>query len=141
MPVVQADPRVIEAVSGALTVLSIQNLSSAYGAIQVLDDITMVVPAGRITCILGRNGVGKTTLLMNIMGLLSRRWRGVHGGYGHHGLAGRSAMRPSGSAWCRRAAVFSPSSRLKRISAWRSRRAGDAKDPIPEEVYDLFPAL
>ena len=50
--------------------LSVQNLSSAYGAIQVLDGITMVVPAGRITCILGRNGVGKTTLLMSIMGML-----------------------------------------------------------------------
>lgn len=50
--------------------LTIQNLSFAYGAILVLDDVSMVMPAGRITCILGRNGVGKTTLLMNIMGLL-----------------------------------------------------------------------
>src|SRR6187399_2872875 len=50
--------------------LAVQNLSFSYGAIQALDDITMVAPASRITCILGRNGVGKTTLLMNIMGLL-----------------------------------------------------------------------
>ena len=50
--------------------LTIQNLSFAYGAIQILDDISMVMPAGRITSILGRNGVGKTTLLMNVMGLL-----------------------------------------------------------------------
>jgi len=50
--------------------LTVQNLSFAYGAIQVLDDISMGMPEGRITCILGRNGVGKTTLLMNIMGLL-----------------------------------------------------------------------
>jgi urea transport system ATP-binding protein len=50
--------------------LTVQNLSFAYGAIQVLDDISMAMPSGRITCILGRNGVGKTTLLMNIMGLL-----------------------------------------------------------------------
>src|SRR5688572_32221893 len=50
--------------------LTVQNLSFAYGASQVLDDISMVMPSSRITCILGRNGVGKTTLLMNIMGLL-----------------------------------------------------------------------
>ena len=50
--------------------LAVHNLSFAYGAIQILDDITMVMPAGQVTCILGRNGAGKTTLLMNLIGLL-----------------------------------------------------------------------
>ena len=51
--------------------LAVHNLSFSYGAIRVLEDVTMVMPSGQITCILGRNGAGKTTLLRIIAGLLS----------------------------------------------------------------------
>jgi urea transport system ATP-binding protein len=121
--------------------LTIQNLSFAYGAIQVLDDISMVMPAGRITCILGRNGVGKTTLLMNVMGLL----------------------RPTIGA------VFMEDSDLTNVPADKRAAAGLGLVPqgrrifprltveenlrvglsplgrratkIPDEIYDLFPVL
>jgi urea transport system ATP-binding protein len=50
--------------------LKINNLSFSYGAIRTLQDISMDFQESRITCVVGRNGVGKTTLLKNIMGLL-----------------------------------------------------------------------
>ena len=50
--------------------LKIKNLSFAYGSIQTLNSVDMEMETGKVTCILGRNGVGKTTLLKNIMGIL-----------------------------------------------------------------------
>ena len=50
--------------------LTIKNLSFSYGSIQALNSVDMEMETGQVTCILGRNGVGKTTLLKNIMGLL-----------------------------------------------------------------------
>ena len=50
--------------------LSLSNLQSGYGAVQVLFDLSLTANAGEITCIMGRNGAGKTTTLKTIMGLL-----------------------------------------------------------------------
>ena len=50
--------------------LTIKNLSFSYGSIQTLNSVDMEMETGQVTCILGRNGVGKTTLLKNIMGIL-----------------------------------------------------------------------
>jgi urea transport system ATP-binding protein len=53
--------------------LEIQGLDVAYGESQVLWDVSLSVPAGDVVCLMGRNGVGKTTLLKTIMGLLPAR--------------------------------------------------------------------
>src|SRR5262245_61562861 len=53
--------------------LSVQNLDVAYGESQILWDVSLEVPAGSVVCLMGRNGVGKTTLLKSIMGLLPIR--------------------------------------------------------------------
>jgi urea transport system ATP-binding protein len=53
--------------------LEISGLSVAYGESQVLWDVSLSVPAGGVVCLMGRNGVGKTTLLKAIMGLLPAR--------------------------------------------------------------------
>ena len=53
--------------------LDIQGLDVAYGESQVLWDVSLTVPAGGVVCLMGRNGVGKTTLLKTIMGLLRPR--------------------------------------------------------------------
>ncbi len=50
--------------------LTVDNVSFSYGSIRTLQDVCMSMNAGEVTCIMGRNGVGKTTLLKNIMGLL-----------------------------------------------------------------------
>lgn len=53
--------------------ISIRKLNQAYGGTQILWDLDMEIAAGAITCIMGRNGVGKTTLLKCLMGLLPSR--------------------------------------------------------------------
>src|ERR1700679_2446754 len=52
--------------------LAVQNLSFSYGMVQALRDVNMTMAQGRVTCVMGRNGVGKTTLMKNIMGLLKQ---------------------------------------------------------------------
>jgi urea transport system ATP-binding protein len=53
--------------------LTIQKLSVAYGETLILRDVNMEVEPGKVVCLMGRNGVGKTTLLKTIMGLLNPR--------------------------------------------------------------------
>src|SRR6266852_1145690 len=53
--------------------LEIQGLAVAYGESQVLWDVSLQVPDASVVCLMGRNGVGKTTLLKSIMGLLPKR--------------------------------------------------------------------
>lgn len=50
-------------------ILSLQNMSFAYGTNQVLDDINVDVQKGEFMCIVGPSGTGKTTLLQNLAGL------------------------------------------------------------------------
>jgi urea transport system ATP-binding protein len=53
--------------------LSVERLDVAYGGSQVLWGVDLVVPNGSVVCLMGRNGVGKTTLLRAAMGLLPAR--------------------------------------------------------------------
>ena len=57
--------------------LSVQGLHQYYGASHTLRDVTFSVDEGRICCLMGRNGVGKTTLLNTVLGLLPAREGGV----------------------------------------------------------------
>jgi urea transport system ATP-binding protein len=50
--------------------LSVNNLNQYYGGSHILRDLTFEIPAGKVTALLGRNGVGKTTLLRTLMGLI-----------------------------------------------------------------------
>jgi phospholipid/cholesterol/gamma-HCH transport system ATP-binding protein len=52
------------------TILHIQNLSKRFGSLVVLDDVTMDIPRGKTTVILGPSGTGKSVLLKHIVGLL-----------------------------------------------------------------------
>ena len=53
--------------------LSVKNLNQYYGGSHILRDLSFEVPAGKVTALLGRNGVGKTTLLRTLMGLVPAR--------------------------------------------------------------------
>jgi urea transport system ATP-binding protein len=50
--------------------LQVSRLNQYYGESHILWDVDLVAPAGACVCVMGRNGVGKTTLLKTIMGLL-----------------------------------------------------------------------
>ena len=51
-----------------MTMLAVENLSLYYGAAQALRGVSVSPPVGEVTCVLGRNGVGKTSLLRAIVG-------------------------------------------------------------------------
>jgi urea transport system ATP-binding protein len=121
--------------------LAVQNLSFSYGAIQVLDDITMLMPSGRITCLLGRNGVGKSTLLMNLMGLLRPTIGAIL--LGDQDLTDLPADRRNAAGL-----GFVPQGRriFARLTVEENLRVGlTARNrratAIPEDIYDLFPVL
>ncbi|MBC7297559.1 MAG: ABC transporter ATP-binding protein [Demequina sp.] len=54
------------------SILTVQNLSASINGQQVVEDVSLSVPATGITAVLGRNGVGKTSTLRAILGLISR---------------------------------------------------------------------
>lgn len=53
--------------------LAVDGLVTTYGAVRALDEVSIEVPAGRITAVLGANGAGKTTLLRTVGGLVRPR--------------------------------------------------------------------
>ena len=53
--------------------LAIEQIDVAYGESQILWGVSLDVEPGRVVCLMGRNGVGKTTLLRAVMGLLPVR--------------------------------------------------------------------
>ena len=63
--------------------LNISDLQVYYGQSRILNKVDIEVPSGQVVCLMGRNGVGKTTLLKSVMGLVRSktgsiifRWRG-----------------------------------------------------------------
>ena len=58
-----------------MAVLEVANLASGYGEVQILWGVDLALEQGKLTTLVGSNGVGKTTLLRTVMGLL----RPIHG--------------------------------------------------------------
>jgi branched-chain amino acid transport system ATP-binding protein len=58
-----------------MAVLEIRNLASGYGEVQILWDTSLALQEKKLTCLVGGNGVGKTTMLRTVMGLI-RPWSG-----------------------------------------------------------------
>lgn len=63
----------MESKANTATMLTVQSVNQFYGESHILWDMSLQVPSGSCTCLMGRNGVGKTTLLKAIMGLLPIR--------------------------------------------------------------------
>jgi branched-chain amino acid transport system ATP-binding protein len=126
-----------------VTVLEIRDLSTAYGAVQALDDVSFEVADGSITAVLGANGAGKTTLLRTLSGLV-RPNRGS-ASYDGHDLARlrvedivRLGMAhvPEGRGVIQDLTV---EENLRLGSLWRRDR--DDRRRALDEVYDLFQPL
>ena len=58
---------------GGIRMLRVDRLETGYGDSVILRDVTLEVQPGQVVCLMGRNGVGKTTLMKSIMGLLKAR--------------------------------------------------------------------
>jgi branched-chain amino acid transport system ATP-binding protein len=58
-----------------MAILEVKDIASGYGEVQILWGSSLALEEGKLTCLVGGNGVGKTTLLRTVMGLL-RPWKG-----------------------------------------------------------------
>jgi urea transport system ATP-binding protein len=124
--------------------LEVRGLNVAYGESQVLWDVSLDVPAGSVVCLMGRNGVGKTTLLKSIMGLLPVRSGRV--AFDGCDLGGR---RPEERAACGIGYVpqgreIFPNLTVRenlRLGILGTRRGGNGGGDPLEHVFELFPKL
>jgi urea transport system ATP-binding protein len=121
--------------------LHIQGLNQFYGESHTLWDLDIAIQAGRCTCVMGRNGVGKTTLMQCIMGLLPIRSGAL--GYLDQDLARLPAERRAGLG-----IGFVPQGRqiFPLLTVEENLRIGlparpDGKRQVPEFIYELFPVL
>ena len=121
--------------------LSLSHISFSYGLVQILDDVSIEVPKAKVVCIMGRNGVGKTTLMRNIVGLE----KASKGSVTLDGLdiskvpARRRAQ--SGLALVPQGRMIFPRLTVKEnLEVGLSART-DGRRTIPEEIYELFPVL
>lgn len=121
--------------------LAVKNIQLYYGASHILRDVSVTAEPGSITCVLGRNGVGKTSLMRAVIGLQPIRagkimWEG----------ADISALKPHERA--RRGLALVPQGReiFPRLTVLENLQTGLAPLPrgkrsIPEEIFALFPVL
>ncbi|MBI3836610.1 MAG: urea ABC transporter ATP-binding subunit UrtE [Planctomycetia bacterium] len=121
--------------------LSIQNLSFSYGAVQALRNINMTMAESRVTCVMGRNGVGKTTLMKNIMGLLRPTAGSILTADGditplsaHRRARAGLALVPEGRQ------IFPNLTVEENLQVSLAARR-DGSKTIPGHVYELFPGL
>jgi urea transport system ATP-binding protein len=121
--------------------LTIHSLNVSYGDSQVLWDVHLDVPPGQVVCLLGRNGVGKTTLLKSIMGLLTAR----SGSITFHGQE-LTVLSPDERA--RRGIGYVPQGRdiFPDLTVHENLRLGlvargVSNSTVPDEIFQRFPVL
>jgi urea transport system ATP-binding protein len=120
--------------------LSVQGLNQYYGGSHTLRDVGFDVPAGACTALLGRNGVGKTTLLKCLMGVLPVR-------SGKIGFAGTSIANLPPYARAALGIGYVPQGRdiFPRLSVQENLQMGLASKKsgtkVPDFVFDMFPVL
>lgn len=121
--------------------LSVENIDLYYGASQALRDVSVTAQAGQVTCILGRNGVGKTSLMRSISGR-----QGIRSGKILWDGQDVSRLRPDARARLGVASVPQGREIFPLLSVRENLETGFALLPrkerrIPDEVFDLFPVL
>ena len=121
--------------------LAIKQLNHSYGQSRALWDLDFSVPEGTITCVMGRNGVGKTTLVKCILGLepINSGEITLSGEVIHHLNTENRVRRGIGYVPQGREIFSSLTVEENLIIALGARR--DKLKKIPERVYELFPVL
>ena len=121
--------------------LKVQNLNQFYGESHTLWDVNLDVLSGNCTCLMGRNGVGKTTLLKSIMGLLPV-------GSGSINLDGDELVDKPAELRAHKGIGYVPQGReiFTQLSVEENLRVGllargDGLKEIPGFVFEIFPVL
>ncbi|NEO36770.1 MAG: urea ABC transporter ATP-binding subunit UrtE [Moorea sp. SIOASIH] len=124
--------------------LQISNLNVYYGESHILRNVDLNVPAGQMVCLIGRNGVGKTTLLKTIMGLLKPRTGTIT-------FAGQPLTKLSTDKRARLGIGYVPQGReiIPRVTVKENLLLGlearlggrKAEDDILDTIFELFPVL
>ena len=120
--------------------LSVKNINQYYGGSHILRDVSLEAKVGRVTVLLGRNGVGKTTLLKSLMGLVPIRTGNIE-------FEGKAIQNATPYQRARAGIGFVPQGReiFARLTVEENLRMGlaykSAGTPIPAELFELFPVL
>jgi len=124
-----------------MSLLEIRGLNQFYGGSHTLWDVDLSVPAGSRTCLMGRNGMGKTTLLKCVMGLLPAA-------SGEIVFDGQDLSRMPAEARARFGIGYVPQGReiFPQLTVEENLRIGlgvrkNGPRRIPERILELFPAL
>ena len=121
--------------------ISIDSVKQYYGGTQILWDLDLEVERGSVTCIMGRNGVGKTTLLKCLMGLLpvSAGQIQVDGvDYTHSSAESRAR---GGIGYVPQGRDIFPLLTVEENLKIALGSRPDRSRKIPERIFDLFPVL
>ena len=120
--------------------LTVKNINQYYGGSHILRDVSMQSHLGKVTVLLGRNGVGKTTLLKSLMGLVAVKTGTIE-------FNGRQIQGDTPYERARAGIGFVPQGReiFARLTVEENLRMGlayrSAGTPIPNGLYELFPVL
>ncbi|MGE8410809.1 MAG: urea ABC transporter ATP-binding subunit UrtE [Pseudomonas sp.] len=122
--------------------LQVHKLHQYYGGSHILRGLSFEARVGEVTCLLGRNGVGKTTLLKCLMGLLPARegaitWegRGITGDKPHQRVHAGIAYVPQGRE------IFARLTVEENLLMGLSRFGAAEAREVPAFIYELFPVL
>ncbi|WP_448525056.1 urea ABC transporter ATP-binding subunit UrtE [Parathermosynechococcus lividus] len=123
--------------------LRVRGLNVYYGESHILRDIDLSVPTGKMVCLIGRNGVGKTTLLKSIIGLLKPR-QGELVCQEQSLLPLRPDQRAKlGIGYVPQGREIIPRLTVKEnlLLGLEARPHSARKGDIPEDIFELFPVL
>ena len=120
--------------------LTVKNVNQYYGGSHILRDVSLQTQIGKVTVLLGRNGVGKTTLLKSLMGLIPIKTGTIE-------FNGQQIQTHTPYERARAGIGFVPQGReiFARLTVEENLRMGlaykSAGTPIPSELFELFPVL